>query len=120
VARRETLSVATSSFAPQAARSREVTGLLDPGSTIPDITYRLGADVIFLGEEDGAADGSLFGKSEHFSDFPKKVQKIQNIFGFFGNSIPNSVGDISVTSELDSESLTTLRKIFLSVVGVSS
>ena len=41
---------------------------------------------------------NFFGKSEIISDFPEKFEKIRNIFGFFENWFPKSVGDISVTS----------------------
>ena len=61
-------------------------------------------------EEDGAAVGSLSENPSIFRIFRKSFRKSKIFSDFFGNSIPKSVGDISVTSELDSESLTTLRK----------
>ncbi len=45
-----------------------------------------------------------------FSDFLKYFENLRKSFGFFENSFPKSMEDISVTLELDSESLTTLRK----------
>ena len=67
-----------------------------------------------------------------FSEFLTYFQNFLNIFRIseifpetlkyfqiFSEFQPKSLGDLSVTSELDSESLTMLRKIFLNVVRVS-
>jgi hypothetical protein len=51
-----------------------------------------------------------FGKSEKILIFRNSLRKSEIFSDFFENYFPKSVGDISVTSEIDSESLTTLRK----------
>ena len=75
--------------------SERPNGMFPPGNHV----RACGTSVTLSSEQENL----IMRKSENFSDYLKNFQ-------IFSEINPKSVGDFSVTSEVDSESLNTLRK----------